>query len=132
MSDDEREFIDKWRIKALNDLKAAQILIKAENCPTDTVIYHCQQAVEKYMKMILSMNEIPFRKTHDLEMLFSLIVENKPAISIISDEILQLNSYGTGIRYPDNFYIPTFDEAVKIVSVAEKLIDSLGSHFAQQ
>ncbi|MSU80013.1 MAG: HEPN domain-containing protein [Gemmataceae bacterium] len=41
----------EWIIKADNDLKnAAHTLKLGEEGPTDTVCFHCQQCVEKYLK----------------------------------------------------------------------------------
>ncbi len=39
----------------------------AEESPTDTVCFHAQQCVEKYLKAVLVSEAIDFPKTHDLE-----------------------------------------------------------------
>ena len=45
----------------------------AENCPYDTVSYHCQQCVEKYLKALLIHRNVDFPRTHDLVVLFNLL-----------------------------------------------------------
>lgn len=46
---DERLNLAKdWFKKADNDLKNAKIVIEAEEPPTDTVCFHCQQTADKF------------------------------------------------------------------------------------
>jgi len=74
----------EWVGKAENDLKAAaQIMKLADDCPTDTVCFHAQQCVEKYVKALLTMNGTDFPKTHDLDRLIALLpTKKKPRINI--------------------------------------------------
>ena len=52
MNDKEREYVLAWLKKADSDLKNAELVLSAadEHPPYDTVCFHCQQAVEKYLK----------------------------------------------------------------------------------
>ena len=43
-----------------NDLKNAAHTLKLAECPTDTVCFHAQQCVEKYLKASLVVLEIAF------------------------------------------------------------------------
>jgi HEPN domain-containing protein len=43
--------------------------LKKENHITDGICFHCQQAVEKYLKAFLTLNDIDIGKTHNLEIL---------------------------------------------------------------
>jgi HEPN domain-containing protein len=44
----------EWTAKADNDLKTAAHTLKlGDKCPTDTVCFHAQQCVEKYLKASL-------------------------------------------------------------------------------
>ena len=47
------EIIKLWIIKADNDLKAGKDEFVTENPATDTVCFHMQQCVEKYLKVFL-------------------------------------------------------------------------------
>ena len=59
--------VREWIAKAENDLKnAAHTLMLKEDCPTDTVCFHAQQVVEKYLKALLVWVDIDFPKTHDI------------------------------------------------------------------
>ena len=64
----------EWISKAENDLKtAAHTLTLGADCPTDTVCFHAQQCVEKYVKAFLVAAEIAFPRTHDIEALIGLM-----------------------------------------------------------
>ncbi len=64
----------EWVTKADNDLTAAlQILKLGEAAPMDTIGFHAQQCVEKYLKAILVHRGIPFPKLHDIEALMKMV-----------------------------------------------------------
>ena len=59
--------VREWVQKAENDLKNAVNTLKmGEDCPTDTVCFHAQQCVEKYLKAFLVSRDIDFPRTHDI------------------------------------------------------------------
>ncbi len=49
------EYIKKWVIKAMNDIKVArhEINLPEDEMTTDAVCFHCQQAAEKLFKAYL-------------------------------------------------------------------------------
>src|SRR6266478_6775118 len=66
--------VREWLVKAENDLlNATHTLTLGANCPTDTVCFHAQQCVEKYIKALLVFRAISFPKTHDIDKLRSLL-----------------------------------------------------------
>ena len=68
--------VREWVRKAENDLKnAAHTLKMKRECPTDTVCFHAQQCVEKYLKAFLSFKSIDFPKAHDIGELLALIAD---------------------------------------------------------
>ena len=61
------EFVIPWIEKAENDFTAARFLAETMHpMPTEIVCFHCQQAVEKYLKAFLAYNDQEPPKTHDL------------------------------------------------------------------
>lgn len=110
----------EWLAKAENDLtNAAHTLKLGENCPTDTVCYHAQQCVEKYLKAMLVLEGIDFPKTHDLERLMALVPAGlRPEIS--AEEQARLTEYATGARYPGWEDIP-IAAARRAVAVARRV-----------
>ncbi|OGL62650.1 MAG: hypothetical protein A3J27_13465 [Candidatus Tectomicrobia bacterium RIFCSPLOWO2_12_FULL_69_37] len=83
--------------------------------PADTVCFHAQQCVEKYLKALLALRGIAFPKTHNLRALMGLVPRNdQPQFS--EDEQDVLTDYATGARYPGWGDVPPREarEAVKL------------------
>ena len=65
--DEVEAMIGPWIAKAEGDLMSASCIIKLKkNCPTDTVCFHAQQCIEKYIKALLILRGTNFPKTHDI------------------------------------------------------------------
>ena len=114
-------YVKKWLIKASNDLKVAENEIKMslEDIVTEAICFHSQQAVEKFLKAYLITRNVEFGKTHNLEFLLELCFnENKGFRGI---DIGNLSFYAVEVRYPNEFYIPTVDEAKECVDIARKV-----------
>ena len=102
--------VRRWVEKAEHDLANAEYVITMkENCPFDTVCFHCQQCVEKYLKSILLLHEIPFPKTHDLRLLLDLI-RQKTDVTISPETVIPLNRYTIEGRYPGDWEPITEEE----------------------
>lgn len=108
----------KWILKALEDLKIAGqgLSFPEEEMATGPICFHCQQAVEKLLKAYLIFNGVDFGKTHDLEYLLYLASEKDYTFKDLN--IGNLTEYAVKIRYPDEFYIPTVDEAKEAYYIA--------------
>ena len=48
------DIVLRWIVKADNDLKAVKYMMAMEDAPLDVLSFHCQQAVEKYLKAYLT------------------------------------------------------------------------------
>jgi HEPN domain-containing protein len=110
--------IREWLAKAENDLKnAAHTLKLGADCPTDTVCFHAQQCVEKYIKALLIFRATPFPKTHDIRTLRALLPARlRPKLDTKIQD--QLTEYATVRRYPDAEPEITLREARQAVAVA--------------
>jgi len=121
-----REVVLRWLKKAESDFKSAELLLKANKVITDSICFHCQQAIEKYFKAFLTDKEIRFGKIHDLRTLYELCVgEDKDFERFDKEKMADLTYYAVDLRYPDEFYIPTPKEAqdaYKIASEVKKFI----------
>lgn len=120
-----REYVIRWCIKAENDLKAAERLLEDENPLTDIICFHCQQAIEKYLKAFLTFHEIEVKRTHDIELLLDFCVnQDKDFLNLIDKEkASELTSFGVEVRYPDEFYLPTIEEALENFNIVLKVRD---------
>jgi HEPN domain-containing protein len=94
--------VREWIVKAEHDLIAAvQILKLGKAAPTETVCFHAQQCVEKYLKAILVYRSIPFAKTHEIRALMALVPRRyRPPLAEAMQE--QLTDYASTTRYPES------------------------------
>jgi len=113
--------VGEWVRKAENDFKAANHLLRIEReNPTDTVCFHAQQCVEKYVKALLVWKKIDFPKTHDLAVLAEMLpVGLRPALA--PQEERRLVEYGTITRYPGEYEPISLDEAKAAVPLTRRV-----------
>jgi len=119
MTEKQKKLIQQWFEKATNDIKTAKILL--DNSPelTDIITFHCQQAVEKYLKCYLIKLDIVFKKTHDLNYLLDLMTEKINVPEKMYGIAKELNDYAVEIRYPREIGgTPTKIEAKKAYQLA--------------
>lgn len=118
MNDD---IVKLWIIKADNDFKAGKDELATENSATDTVCFHMQQCVEKYLKAYLVYKNHEISRTHNLTYLLQECVEiNKEFEKLKNLEADELSVYAVGSMYPDDFYMPTQAESQKAVTIAQE------------
>ncbi len=118
----------EWVQKAENDLKTAtHVLTLGEEAPTDTICFHCQQAVEKYLKALLIVRGIKFPRIHDIERLVRFLpVADRPQMTV--EEQGALTDYATQTRYPGNYEPITLEEATLAVKLAWRVRDQIRQH----
>ena len=122
-TDFRRQKADEWFKKGDSDLRSAEILIKEEHPPTDTACFHCQQAVEKYFKGRLTLGNIEFLKSHDLDYLLKLCKDTDSKFADYEESVLVLNKYGIEPRYPADipvYYSP--EETKEAIRLAKEII----------
>lgn len=113
-----RELINKWLLKANNDLMMIENEFHSENPVTDGICFHAQQSVEKYLKAFLVANQIEFPQTHNIGIILNLCMKVDPDFQGLRESVT-LTRYATGFRYPDDFYIPSIEEANKSFEIAK-------------
>ena len=95
------EFVLPWLQRAENDISTARHL--SENMrpiPTEIVCFHCQQAVEKYLKAFLVYNDQEPQKTHDLVELVIFCSEFNADFLILNSKCEFLIPFAARVRYP--------------------------------
>lgn len=117
--DKKREIILRWLKKAESDLKVVKHLIAVDEPPTDALCFHCQQVIEKYLKAFLTDKNIRVKKTHDIGALLNLCIEEDREFEVLDKEkISSLSYYAVEVRYPEDFYIPSVEEAKAAFNIA--------------
>jgi HEPN domain-containing protein len=120
--------VREWLIKADNDLTtAAHTLTLGKDCPTDTVCFHAQQCVEKYIKALLVFRATVFPKTHNIRELRGLL---PPKLRPKLDSKVQdrLTRYATVGRYPGGGPEVTLAEARQAVAIARRVRKEVRGH----
>src|SRR5450759_290693 len=114
------EQIKEWIKKAEHDLGSAKIIFLYLPDYSDTIAFHCQQAVEKYIKAIMVYKEIEFQRSHDLIYLLELL----SSVSEISKDrykkAVSLNGYSVQIRYPDKIVKLTREELEDAITISQE------------
>lgn len=115
------EVAREWVEKAENDLKAAAFTLRmGADCPTDTVCFHAQQCLEKYLKALLVWHRTAFPRVHDVgEILALLPAGARP--SIAPEDTRRLTAYATVTRYPGDYDPISLTEARKALKLARRV-----------
>jgi HEPN domain-containing protein len=113
------EYVKKWLIKAMGDLKVAENETKLplEGVVTEAICFHSQQAVEKFLKAFLITKNVEFGKTHNLEFLIELCGKEDEEFRKV--DVGDLSFYAVEVRYPDEFYTPSVEEAKECLKIAK-------------
>ena len=93
----------EWIEKAEADLEAAEELASRVTSSArlrEIVGFHCQQTVEKYLKVLLTFYQVEFPKTHEIDRLLALVSgANREAADALNGA-KWLGPFGVDIRYP--------------------------------
>lgn len=101
----DKKLLEQWILYAQSDSDAAKKLFVAKNPTSWTyllVLWHCQQAIEKLLKMIIIKQEKELLKIHDLIRLAELT--EKKFSSNDFRFLERLNKFYLRSRYPDLIY----------------------------
>ena len=106
--------------KAEHDLGSARLLLTGENL-FDSVCFHCQQLSEKSIKALLTNKSVRFKKTHDLDVLLSLLDDHD--FNSFRGYALILNSYAVDARYQGDYVEPEREEAEEALRMATEIYE---------
>ena len=90
----------EWVEKAEEDFTAMNLLATARAEIQDTICFHAQQCIEKYLKACLQEATIRFSKTHDLAALLNLILPIVPGWSGWENDLKTVTYHAVDFRYP--------------------------------
>lgn len=115
-----KKYVLRWCKKAESDLRAVRELLEAKTPLTDIICFHCQQAVEKYLKAFLTSQNIEAGRTHDIGYLLDLCAKrDNDFLGLLEKEkASQLTDFAVDVRYPEEFYIPTIEETKEYFTLA--------------
>lgn len=111
--------IRKWISKGDHDLGTAKITYLHIPEYLDIVTFHCQQAVEKYLKAYLIFQSTAFRFSHDLIYLLDLITQKDSDFESYYDAVSELQGYAVEIRYPSETIYLSKEKVEKAMIIAK-------------
>jgi HEPN domain-containing protein len=112
-----------WLIKAFEDYMSIKTLLDSPlmEYTTSIICFHSQQMVEKLLKAFLTYHNIQFPRTHLLETLRQICLELDEEFRNLNFKNLSI--YAVEVRYPDEFYIPSIEEANECMEIALQIKD---------
>ena len=103
MNDSVRE----WIAKAEEDFQVALSLGRLRRFPAhNSVCFHAQQCLEKYLKALLEHSGCPVRKIYALPSLLDQCAENQPLLIALRPDLVRLSIYAVEFRYPGESATP--------------------------
>ena len=126
---DKQTELREWLEIADNDLALADFTAKNMwPVPYANICYHCQQAVEKYLKWFLVLHDNEPPKIHDLQELEKLCEAINPQFSAIYEKCSVLSGYAVQTRYPNEIHVEKhdMDKALDYVKIIREFILNVG------
>jgi HEPN domain-containing protein len=119
MTEAQQRHLNQWIEKAEHDLIAARLIIEHQPIILDIACFHCQQAVEKYLKTFLIFKNEEFPRTHNLDLLLQSCSNYQPAFADI--DLKNLEDFAVRGRYPHDFLRPGSAETKEFFGIAEEV-----------
>jgi HEPN domain-containing protein len=120
-----KKLVKDWIFFADTDLKTAETLIKDDNPFNNIIAFHCQQAIEKYLKAYLVEKSVPLVKTHDLIKLNDMVKEIKD-LGINEEKLMIIKQIYSESRYPGDLGLlpdglPSDKQAKEFIEFAQEV-----------
>lgn len=113
---------EEWIEKAQNDLRGAKILFAATGTE-ELVAFHCQQAVEKYLKAFLIKETGVLHGGHYLMGLLKKCYQIDEHFKEFVKQITYLNSYYIETRYPsEEGLVVDIEDAQQCIEYANEVL----------
>ena len=87
--------------KARQDAVIVEIGGRDEGISDEIIGFHVQQACEKCIKAALSAHGIAYRRTHDLQELYDLLVDSNISVDPAMLELVDWSPFAVSYRYED-------------------------------
>jgi HEPN domain-containing protein len=91
----------EWVRFAEEDFDVATALFRRrKKGAANSIGFHCQQCVEKYLKARMIEDGVAIHKTHDLQLLLNLLLAARPLWAAFHSVLGNLTGYAVKFRYP--------------------------------
>lgn len=114
--------VTEWMEKAEEDYLFVEKLVVDEESFFAPLCFHCQQAVEKYLKAYIVAQNIPLRKIHDLVELVQICLQTDRSFKEVKEDAILINPYYVDTRYPGTWPIGfSKDDALTAFAAAGRI-----------
>lgn len=117
------EYVKSWLMRADEDVKLVEILLKEKEPSSNPICFHAQQAGEKYLKGFLASRDLHVRKIHDLETLIEDCKSLDESFSELQEQAKLLNQFYIESRYPDDYVEFSIQDAKEGYEAAKSIKD---------
>jgi len=97
---------EQWLKYADENLQSAKVLM--DSGLFNPCLQNIQQAIEKYLKAVLTERDLGLIKTHSIRTLINILTENGISLSSTDDEIDLIDSIYLPSKYPAFSVLPDF------------------------
>jgi HEPN domain-containing protein len=115
---------ENWLIYSEDNLKAAKVLL--DNGLYNPCLHNIQQSIEKSLKSLFIEKDIPFKKSHSIMELKTILEKDGILLEITEDECDFLDSIYLPSKYPLGSALPSFypDKSIcqNSILLAERVI----------
>ena len=119
----------RWLRYAQEDLETAESVLSS-GAPRQ-VCWLAQQSAEKALKAALVFLQVDFPRTHDLDVLLSLIPDDW-AVKAAAPDLAELSEWAVEARYPGSWPEATTDDATRAVADAKCVFHAIQDDFARR
>jgi HEPN domain-containing protein len=110
----------EWVRCAEEDFDVANALLRRRTkTAANSIGFHCEQCVEKYLKARLEEGRLNTPKTHDLIVLLQLLLPVEPLWASFAPALRRLNDYAVKFRYPG--HVATRSDAREALRVCRSI-----------
>jgi HEPN domain-containing protein len=124
-----QEETNRWLTYSEENLEAAKLLLDSKLF--NPCLHSIQQSIEKALKSLFIEHEFPFKKTHNILELKTILEKNSISLVLTEDECDFLDSIYLPTKYPIGSALPSFYPDEKIckdsISLAEKVLTEVRS-----
>jgi HEPN domain-containing protein len=124
--------VGAWLSRAELDLRAAKVDLGADPPLLADAAFHCQQAVEKALKALLTHHDHLFRQTHDIGELGLACLEHEPSLEALLRESAPLTEYAWRFRYPGEVFEPDRQEVENALELAGRVVAEVTAAVAEE
>jgi HEPN domain-containing protein len=105
--------------KAEGDAKAMRFLASNPEIDDESIGFHAQQAVEKWVKAVMASSGLPEERTHDLGGLLDILAAAEIELPPGSDRLDFLTGFAVPLRYEERLDLDPLDRDGVVALVDE-------------